>query len=113
MTTITSRIAATFVLLPVCFGANRGLPLVFEPNQGQAPSRVRFLAARADHTIFLTDRELVLEPRGATPVTVRLVGARKPRAIQGQEPTGGVSNYIFGSDASKWRTDIPNFARVQ
>lgn len=113
MITISSRIATILFLLRACFGANGGLPLVFEPNQGQAPSQVRFLAARTDHIIFLTDRELVLEPRDATPVTVRLVGARKPRAIQGQEATGGVSNYIFGSDASTWRTDIPNFARVQ
>ncbi len=112
MITISSRIAAALFLLRACFGANSGLPLVFEPNLGQAAQHVRFLAAQGDHTIFLTDRELVLKPPYATPVTVRLVGA-KSRAIQGQEPTGEISNYIFGSDPSKWRTDIPNFARVQ
>jgi len=61
----------------------------------------------------LTDRELILKSHDATPVTVRLVGARKPRTIQGQEPTSGVTNYFLGSDPSKWWKDIPNFARVQ
>lgn len=113
MIAISSRIAATLFLLRACFGANSALPLVFEPNLGQADQHVRFLAAQGDHTIFLTDRELVLKSPYATPITVRLLGARKPRAIRGQRPTGGISNYIFGSDQSKWRTEIPNFARVQ
>src|SRR5271155_2533695 len=113
MITISSRIAATLFLLRACFGANSALPLVFEPNLGQAAPHVRFLAVQGNHTVFLTDRELVLESPSARPVTVRLVGARKPRAIQGQQLTGGISNYIFGSDPSKWRADIPNFARVQ
>jgi hypothetical protein len=113
MITISSRIAVALFLFRACLGASGALPLFFEPNRGQAPPQVRFLAPRGDHTIFLTDRELVLKSRDASSVTVRLVGARKPRVIQGQQLTGGISNYIFGSDPSKWRTDIPNFARVQ
>ena len=113
MTTIRTRIAAHFILIPMCFGADRGLPLVFEPNQGQAASEVRFLAAQDNDSILLTERKLILQPGDAAPVTVRFLGARKPRSMQGHDPTGGVSNYIFGSDASQWHTDIPNFAAVR
>jgi hypothetical protein len=113
MTTIRSRIAAHFILITACFGANRGLPLVFEPNHGQAPPQARFLAAQDNYSILLMERELVLKPRDASPVTVRFLGATRPRAIQGQEPTSGVSNYIFGFDQSQWHTNIPNFASVR
>ncbi len=113
MIAISTRIAVILFLLRACFGANSGLPLFFEPNQGQAPPHVRFLASGGDHAIFLTDRELVLKSQDAAPVKVRLVGARNPRATQGQEPTSGVSNYIFGSDPSKWRLGVPHFSRVQ
>ena len=113
MIAISTRIAVILFLLRTCFGSNGGLPLVFEPNEGQAPPHVRFLASRGDHAIFLTDRELVLKSQDAAPVRVRLLGAKKPRSILGQEPTSGVSNYIFGSDSSKWRTGVPHFSRVQ
>src|SRR6478672_5170569 len=37
-----------------------GLPLVFEPNLGQADPRVRFLTRSAGMTSFLTDRENIM-----------------------------------------------------
>src|SRR6266851_4323825 len=89
------------------------LPLVFEPNQGQADPAVKFLARTASGTLFLTEREAVLAWRGATPVRMRLAGARKPQAVRGLEPTGGISNYFIGNDRAKWRTHIPHFSRVE
>jgi Beta-propeller repeat len=89
------------------------LPLVFESNQGQADPSVKFLARVKGGTLFLTDREAVLAPRGAAPVRMRLVGAGKPQAIHGLEPTGGISNYFIGNDPAKWRTNIPHYGRVE
>ena len=68
------------------------LPLVFEPNRGQADPAVKFLARTQGGTLFLTEREAVLARRGSAPVRMRLVGAGKPQAIHGLEPTGGMSN---------------------
>jgi len=84
------------------------LPLVFEPNQGQADASVMFLARADGYMLFLTEREAVLGP-----VRMRLAGAAKPRAIRGLEPTGGISNYFIGNDPAKWRTGIPHYSRVE
>ncbi len=89
------------------------LPLVFEPNQGQAGAGVTFLARTESATLFLTQREAVLSVRGTAPVRMRLARAGKPRAIRCLEPTGGVSNYFIGNDPAKWRAHIPNYGRVE
>ncbi len=89
------------------------LPMVFEPNQGQADPAVKFLARTQGGTLFLTEREAVLVSHGGAPVRMRLAHAGKPRAIQGLDPTGGISNYFIGNDPAKWRTSIPNYRRVE
>src|SRR5215468_2574621 len=89
------------------------LPLVFEPNQGQADAQVKFLARAGGFTLFLTEREAVLAPRKGSAVRMRLVGSDKARQIEGLEPTGGISNYFIGNDESKHRTNIPHYRRVQ
>jgi len=82
------------------------LPLVFEPNEGQADPEIKFLARGRGSTLFLTKREAVLGQ-----VRMRLVGASK-QAIQALDPTGGISNYFIGNDRTKWRTHIPHYRRV-
>jgi hypothetical protein len=89
------------------------LPLVFEPNQGQVDSQVRFLARGGGVTLFLTDREAVMSLKGAEPVRMSLVGGAKPKEFERLEPTGGISNYFIGNDPSKWRTEIPQYKRVK
>src|SRR5437879_2997285 len=43
--------------------ATTGLPLSFEPNQGQTDSRVKFLSRGSGYTLFLTGDEAVLSLR--------------------------------------------------
>ena len=33
--------------------------------------------------------------------------------IQGLEATGGISNYLIGSDLGRWTTNVPNYRKVQ
>src|SRR5579872_6189580 len=89
------------------------LALVFEPNQGQTDSKVKFLARTREGALFLTEREAVFASRGAAPVRMRLAHAGKPKAIRGLEPTGGISNYFIGNDPAQWRTNIPQYGRVE
>src|SRR5579872_3008763 len=89
------------------------LALVFEPNQGQTDSKVKFLARTREGALFLTEREAVFASRGAAPVRMRLAHAGKPKAIRGLEPTGGISNYFIGNDPAQWRTNIPQYRRVE
>jgi hypothetical protein len=99
------------------------LPLNFEPNQGQTDAQVRFLARGPKYTLFLTSDEALLalrspKAKGQSSATesvlqIRLLG-RNPNAIlTGTDELSGKSNYFIGNDPQKWRTNIPNFARVR
>jgi hypothetical protein len=95
------------------------LPLIFEANQGQADSRVKFLARGTGYSLFLDETSAVLTMQTArsTPsqqyVRMKLVGANSAAATAGTNPLPGKSNYIFGNDPHRWHTGIPQFAGVR
>lgn len=94
------------------------LPLIFEPNQGQADLRVKFLARGAGYGLFLdsTGATLSLQtarsPRQQTSVQMKLAGANPSAAIVGSDLLPGKSNYILGNDSQKWHSNIPQYAGV-
>src|SRR4029077_17584222 len=111
---------------PPAAKAYGNLPLSFEPNTGQADARVRFLSRGPGYTLFLTSEEAVLAlpaPHGTTArsagrenptiMRMRLAGANPASTIRGVEELPGKSNYFIGNDPSRWRTDIPNYAKVR
>jgi uncharacterized protein (TIGR03437 family) len=104
---LTSGIAVTAQSRPTV------MPLVFEPNRGQAAPDVRYLAHGNGFMLFLTDTEAVLKAGGNDPVRMRLAGANLRQPAQGLEATGGVSNYLVGNDKSLWRTNIPQYRSVR
>ena len=110
-------------------------PLSFEPNRGQADAHVAFVSHGGEYTLFLTPQEAVFAAlprpsraahaqtgpgrppkrmRATRPDTVRmrLVGANTQAAPVASNLLPGHTNYLTGSDASRWRTHIPNYARV-
>jgi hypothetical protein len=94
------------------------LPLAFERNQGQADSRIAFMAHGLGYSVFLTRQEAVLElssgPEGKRNVLrMGLASANPNPAVSGLEPLPGQSNYIIGNDPAKWHTGVPNFGRVR
>jgi hypothetical protein len=94
------------------------LPLAFEANQGQAAAPVDFIARGAGYTLaLLPDQALVaLHKSAGTPdaaVTLRLVGANPAAQAIGRDELSGTTNYFLGNDPSRWRTNIPNFGRVE
>jgi hypothetical protein len=89
------------------------LPLVFEPNRGQTDPRVSFLARGGGYTLFLTRSEAVVALSGSAPIRIRPSCAQEPQAIEGLEPTGGISNYFIGNDPARWTTNVPNYRKVQ
>src|ERR1022692_170411 len=86
------------------------LPLIFEPNQGQADPRVKFLAHGAGYSLFLDTASAVLSMQTAHPsqgrseqlVRMKLVGANPAAVTAGTDPLPGKSNYIIGNDPRKW-----------
>jgi hypothetical protein len=93
------------------------LPLAFEPNQGQAPSRYKFLARRNGMTTFFLHDGMDMVVSGgkssATRIHLRWVGADPVAAVSGEELLPGHSNYLRGSDSTRWLHDVPQFAGVR
>jgi hypothetical protein len=110
------------------------LPLSFEPNQGQAAREVKFLSRGAGYALSLTPTEAVLSLKdsgvrpGASPMKrtadhgprtadlsfrMKLVGADPAPLTAGVDELPGKSNYFLGSDPEKWRTNVPNYAKVR
>ena len=108
------------------------LPLVFEPNAGQVDPSVRFVTHTHDMTVFFTDNETVMvlhkgeksdphrlrgqeaHPQAETAVVrMKLAGAGKPGQAAGLDKLPSISNYFIGKDPAKWRTNVPNYARIQ
>jgi uncharacterized protein (TIGR03437 family) len=86
--------------------------VVFEPNRGQADAQAAFLARTTGYTLFLRpDGSAVVAAPGQS-AAINFVGASRPRLIESQEPTGGVSSYFIGQDSEQWRTAIPHYGRV-
>ena len=106
-------------------------PLSFEPNQGQADPKVRFVSRGSGYSLALTDSAAVLtlhrtqedldrhglsrifgrarRTRAARSksletdvVRMELAGASPVHSISGSNPLGGTTNYFIGNDPSKW-----------
>jgi uncharacterized repeat protein (TIGR01451 family) len=93
------------------------LPMHFEENRGQTDARVRFVARGAGYAFFITETETVavLQKENAEPAVLRmqLIGANPRPRVEGDGLFEGKSNYLIGSDPSKWRTNVPQFGRVR
>ena len=102
------------------------LPLSFEKNVGQVKGAgardVRYISRGSDYSLFLISTGAVLEvghrrsgsastDRDAV-IAMRLSGANPVETLTGMDELPGKSNYFIGNDPSKWRTDVPNYARV-
>ena len=121
-----------------------GLPLIFEPNQGQgnldvSDSRAKFVNRGPNYSLFLGSEGAILslasqhrssqdrssldrsKEAGKHEVSqtrvdslqMRLAGANRNANITGADLLPGKSNYFLGNDPAKWRTGVPQFARVR
>lgn len=106
-----------------------GLPLGFEPNEGQgnldsADPRAKFVARGPGFGLFLGTQgaTLTLLSRGHSQqkaaaevdsIEMRLSGADPSTTLTALDRLPGKSNYLLGQDASKWRVGVPQFARVR
>jgi hypothetical protein len=99
-------------------------PISFEPNQGQTDERVKFMARGSGYNLFLTPSNALfsllqagssndLVPTDSDVFTMIVVGANPAPKITGLHELPGKSSYFLGSDPKKWRTNIPNFGKVQ
>ena len=124
---------ASAVAKPQAVKAYGQLPLSFEANQGQTDQRVKFLSHGSGCSLFLTGDEAVLalkkpggstardrQPKPAVPsaepsavVRMKLVGANPAAKVTGLAELPGKSNYFIGNNPKKWRSNVPNYAKVK
>ena len=96
-------------------------PISFEPNLGQAETRVKFMARGPGYILYLTDEGALFsfeQPEshaGAESyysLAVKFVGANAVPKLAAKDELMTQSSYFLGADPKKWRTGIPNYARV-
>jgi hypothetical protein len=108
--------------------------LSFEANRGQTDSQVKFLSRGNGYDLYLTPAEAVLEWRNAdggmrigenknpkskiqnpksSVVRMKLVGANPAPQVTGLDELPGKSHYFIGNDPTRWRTNIPHYAKVR
>jgi hypothetical protein len=93
------------------------LPVIFEANQGQAASDVKFLARGSGYGLFLTPNEAILNIHShgsdRPALRMKLANANPNSAVSGTDRLPGKSNYLIGNDPAKWHQNVPQFARVR
>ena len=107
-----------------------GLPLIFEPNQGQAnldpaDRRARFVTHGSGYSMVLGYDGVILSLVSRTHVTssrsesrvqtlgMKLAGANANASLGAADQLPGKSNYFIGNNPAKWRMGVPQFARVR
>jgi hypothetical protein len=97
-----------------------GLPLIFEPNQGQTDAQVKFMARGSGYGLYLTGTEAVLvladstkPSSGPAAVKMQFAGANQNAAIAAVQALPGHTNYLLGNNPARWHRNLPQFARVQ
>ena len=75
---------------------------------------MKYLSRGPGYGVYLTATEVRIVSPGlpARVLRMKLIGSNRGAKIEPLDPLPGRSNYFVGSNPSKWRTDIPNYARV-
>jgi hypothetical protein len=96
-------------------------PISFEPNLGQANDQVKFMARGPGYTLYITNDGMTFSferpesyagPESSRSFAVKFVGANAGSKLIAKDELTTKSSYFLGTDPKKWRTDIPNYARV-
>lgn len=87
-------------------------PLHFEPDPTDG-----YVAQGPGYRIALRPSALDLSwngaARGGGPIHIGLEGANPGARLEGTDPLPSSTNYFLGADPARWRTGVPNYARVR
>ncbi|HYE13857.1 MAG TPA: SBBP repeat-containing protein, partial [Pyrinomonadaceae bacterium] len=96
------------------------LPLAFEPSPAKDGAPAGFVSRGRGYNLTLAPTEVALSRTGdagrrraAPPLRMRLEGADPSARAEALGRLPGASNYLIGRDPSKWRTGVPQYARVR
>jgi hypothetical protein len=100
------------------------LPIRFEPNVSQAPSRYRYIARGKGYLIALAESGVTLCMRderaapglgshGVASLRISLANAQATMTLSPERPLRSVSNYFIGDDPTRWRRGVANYGAVR
>jgi uncharacterized repeat protein (TIGR01451 family) len=101
------------------------LPLIFEPNQGQANLNpadpgAQFIAHGSGYMLLLGSQGATVNLRSGNAkstsfdsIAMKLAGANPDATLAAADPLPGKSNYFLGNDRTQWHSNVPQFARVR
>ncbi len=104
------------------------IPLSFVANHGQADKKVKFTSRGSGYSLALApttftlavadpankNKESRFQSRAAASLLqATLLGGNAAANLTGLERLITRTNYLIGSDPRKWRTNVPNYAKVK
>lgn len=93
------------------------LPIVFEPNRGQAVDDARYVFHDGRLSgEFLQDGVSFALPahnKSVSRVRMQILGASPDTVIEGKELLDSHTNYLLGSDPLHWLRSVPNYAQLR
>ena len=99
------------------------LPVVFEPNLGQASPDTTFVAHAGYPVSLQSDRLVLTLPNEHSAkngpqnpdrhVTLQFINSSRTAHSKGVDRLPGVSNYYVGANPTNWRTGIPQYRAVK
>jgi hypothetical protein len=92
------------------------LPLTFEKNEGQAGAQYRYVLQHGLEAMFFQQGADFILPAGhggETKLRLEFVSPSPNTTLSGVQRLKGESNYLLGSDASKFHTHIANYGDVR
>jgi VCBS repeat-containing protein len=115
-TTASASSAATPAPATAAASGYGQLPMAFVANHGQDSSTATFVGDGAGYHVGLDATGVTLRlPSGsaaATTLRLALLGSNAAASAQGQDALPGKANYFFGTDRSKWLTNLPTYRQV-
>jgi Beta-propeller repeat len=137
-TALGARLASAYGKLPLAFEPNRGQTdarvkflarggytlfltknaAVLDFPVASDQSKAAIKSGEAEKGVVLNSRLKVPISKKAPQIAdsvlqMRLVGVNPNAAVGGEDELPGKSNYFIGNDPKKWRTDVPQYARVK
>jgi hypothetical protein len=94
------------------------IPLSFEANYGQADKKVKFISRGSGYSLALAPTTFTLavahshDENATSVIQATLLGANAAAKLTGHERLLTRTNYFIGSDPRRWKTNVPNYAKV-
>src|SRR5450432_3538354 len=89
------------------------LPMNFEPNVGQAPRGVHYIARGARYSVRLESGGAVLLLEPSRRIAISFPRGRTKMLPQGVDRQEGKVNYLLGDRSHNWHANVPTFGRVR